>query len=450
MPTRFWILLCLALVLPACTAADVGEGRRTPQVTASSFTSTPLPPSATPTPAFTATPRPTATRTLTPTPDQVALLRSALEQAVASTYWSGLNLSEERQAAWQDFAAGKASLPPEEFALLEELLDLLEPYLARLPEGVLPKDAQPALRLASFSTESGERLVPYLVDESSPGAAGEESLFLPIRPTEDGLPAFMIAPQISGLTQHISQDGRYVEYLDPDGKWVLRADARRLDIDQEGDYITNLMLDPEYPAGLNTVEYVYPRFRLNIPDIETSFYAVEHLTTQQISLLKHTLEVFNQPEIEGFKPLIFSANDNITYVVSRIPHGFNAAEAIGYTANPPRGVTTLYSRNLFDNRYMTAASIAHEAAHVWQGETPKCEKLEARRIMEIGNQTIPEDFDDWTPQQLYLGIVRKQIGAYHVSLWVLRKLNVRDMAEFEERIIYTGHLNGIPVFGCNN
>ncbi|MDD5468320.1 MAG: hypothetical protein PHS96_10975 [Anaerolineales bacterium] len=447
MRTTCGILFCLSLLLSACASPGLQGSRPLPESRSSAAASTPLPPTPAPSPTFTATPTPTPTRTPTPTPDIVSQLRQSLTEITSSEYWPAMNLSAERKAAWEAFAADEAPLSPAEQPLLTDFLSQWDEHTSRLADGVLPNDAQPALRLATLQDQGTERLVLYLIDEKSTQQSGAESLFLTIRPAAS-LPAYILAPQIPGLSQRISPDGRFVEYVDSSGAWVLKADARRLDPKVGSDSITNYLLDREYPAGLNTMQHVYPRFRFDIPNIESAFYAVDRLSLQQITLLHTTLEIFDHPELQGLKPLIFSPSDNTTSLVSRLPETLAAAQAIGYSDRPPRGVIVLYARNLFDNRYLTAASIAHEAAHIWQGVQPRCDKLDERRVNEIGHSTIPPGFEAWTPQELYLGITRQQIGAYHVSLWVLRKLGVDDWASAEERIILTGHFNGVSVYAC--
>ena len=70
-----------------------------------------------------------------------------------------------------------------------------------------------------------------------------------------------------------------------------------------------------------------------------------------------------------------------------------------------------------------------------------CSEIEKR---EIGNHKIPDGFYDWSADELVQAVKDLRIGAYHVSLWMLNKLGMKNLKPFQEAI-YTGKVNGQSV-----
>ncbi len=111
------------------------------------------------------------------------------------------------------------------------------------------------------------------------------------------------------------------------------------------------------------------------------------------------------------------------------------------------GVVELDRRDLFGNKYLLASVIAHEGSHVLQGpETDNADCAE-QLSREVGNQTIPAGFYQWDGTTLLQAIKDRQIGAYHVSLWMLFRLGVKDTAWIVQAI-KTGTVNGGSVVNC--
>lgn len=101
------------------------------------------------------------------------------------------------------------------------------------------------------------------------------------------------------------------------------------------------------------------------------------------------------------------------------------------------------------NRYYLAEVLAHEGSHVLQGDVnardPRslCSEYIKR---EVGDHQIPDDFYQWTADQLIQAVKAKQVGAYHVLLWVLDELGLHG-EEFRwlQQVIRTGKVNGESV-----
>jgi len=89
--------------------------------------------------------------------------------------------------------------------------------------------------------------------------------------------------------------------------------------------------------------------------------------------------------------------------------------------------------------------LAHEASHVLQGaladQAVPCSEIEKR---EIGNHKIPDGFYGWSADELVQAVKDLRIGAYHVSLWMLNKMGMKNLKPFQEAI-YTGKVGGQSV-----
>ena len=91
------------------------------------------------------------------------------------------------------------------------------------------------------------------------------------------------APHIEGLGQRISQDGAFVEYVDPKGRAMLLADARKLDIDDAKERKLRDRLEDLYPENNYFAYASYPRYFLPGDEIKASFYGLEEsLSATQI------------------------------------------------------------------------------------------------------------------------------------------------------------------------
>lgn len=112
------------------------------------------------------------------------------------------------------------------------------------------------------------------------------------------------------------------------------------------------------------------------------------------------------------------------------------------------GVVELDRRDLFGNRYQLASVIAHEGSHVLQGPAKSEEDCAGTLRREVGDQIIPTGFYDWTGEQLLEAIKAGKIGAYHVSLWVLTSLGIKDLGRLQQ-VIHTGKVGTSSVVDCN-
>ncbi len=457
-------LILVVLSLGACKGIQMGSLRPPATMTSSepgytatytlpAPTDTPRPaPTHTHTPQATHTAQPSETPTDTPTATPVprdTQVRAALLAVVASEYWPLEGLSPESIAAWEAFARGTQTPSDAQLSALEAFLALWEERFSLLQAGTIPAKALPSLRARQYEDQQGNtQFVPYVVDLNSSSAENAESLFLIAHDKSGDAVHLLLAPQIQGLSQRISPDGEYVEYFDERGGWLVKADARPLDKSVEKQATLKEMLD----ENATRIDYfrhsIYPRFYYNIAEIEAGFYAFEELTHNQILLLKSTLELFDRPELAAFKPQIFASGEAVEYIVSRRPHPVAAAMALPYGGTPRQGIIILVSKNLFNNRYDTAASLAHEAAHIWQGVSPSCDEPEKRLRIEIGDGTIAPDFYTWSAEEVIKAAKTRRIGAYHVSVWVLQKFNQTDHVRWMEDLIRNGQRNMQGIINC--
>jgi hypothetical protein len=259
----------------------------------------------------------------------------------------------------------------------------------------------------------------------------------------------LLAPEIDGFTRQISADGAFVEYLDPNGAPLIKADARPLDKEKKADEKLKAVLDREYTHDKYGLYSIYPRYHLERLGIDSGFYGMANLSYKQILLLESTLDIFEDERIQPLKPFIFPEGDQVAFVLSRYPHDFAAAQAVQMGGNPPGGVIILYTRNLFSNRYETAASLAHEAAHIWQGDRYDCSNPKMVLKEEIGTGSVPADFSKWTVDELRRGVSRHTIGAYHLSLWVSMQLGAQNLIDFYRWAINSGNSNPHLVTSCS-
>jgi hypothetical protein len=65
----------------------------------------------------------------------------------------------------------------------------------------------------------------------------------------------------------------------------------------------------------------------------------------------------------------------------------------------------------------------------------------------VGNQTIPTGFYQWDATTLLQAIKDGQIGAYHVSLWMLTRLGSKNTG-WVAQAIKTGLVDGESVVNC--
>jgi hypothetical protein len=123
--------------------------------------------------------------------------------------------------------------------------------------------------------------------------------------------------------------------------------------------------------------------------------------------------------------------------------GGGFAAGLNYTGT---GVVELDRRDLFGNRYYLAEVLAHEGSHVLQGDVNARDLCSEYMKREVGDHQIPDDFYQWTADQLIQAVKARQVRAYHVSLWVLDELGLHgEEFKWVQQVIRTGKANGESV-----
>jgi len=283
---------------------------------------------------------------------------------------------------------------------------------------------------------------------SQPGLAGEatqpsgsEGLSLKVHDAAGPHDGQVPAPKLDGLKPRMSADGQYVEYIDPSGQVVLTADARALSRDSASEKELMDKLNGLYSNNEYVKKSIYPEYHYALPGADAIFYGLDQtISYNQFLLLKETLDLFNRPVFESMKSQFFG-DGKAFLVVDKIG---GSAAGVTFTGT---GVVELDRKDLFSNKYNMASVIAHEASHVIQGplaDNYTCEDLLHR---EIGTGAIPDGFYNWTSDDLIQAIKDSKIGAYHVTLWVLYKLGIKDIAWVQQAIL-TGQVGGESVVNC--
>ena len=454
----FILFTCLALIscslfAPTSTAGDAAATQPATAAAQTSAIPSQPPTQASPTSLPSQTPAPDPTLEPprpSPANDELPGLRQQINQVINSPDWVELGLSPERKAAWQDFAAGAGELDENELFWLKTFVQRWE-TLTTLVDKIIPWNAKMTLRaLESPDAQGFPRPVLYAIDPGASQIAKTDQLFLVAHAKDGSAKALVLAPIIQGLSQRPSPDGEYVEYIETGstGAWLLRADARPLDKKLPTQEVLIDMLE-ENEAGKDYQEAaIYPRFYFNLLGIESGFYLIEKLTVSQLKLLISVFQVFDQEQYAALKPFIFPSGEDVAFLISREDHPSAAALALPLGGTPRQGIVLLYSRNLFASKYETASGLAHEATHIAQGRSPGCDNPEGRLMREIGDGTIPDDFRDWSAEQIVQAARQVKVGAYHLSLWMSIRFGVDQLVRFYTGIIKTGTANGFPIINC--
>jgi hypothetical protein len=250
------------------------------------------------------------------------------------------------------------------------------------------------------------------------------------------------APAINGLNLKAGQLPGSAEYLDSRGRSVLLVEALPLSDGSEHSVQLKKLLDQIYePSSPYVQSGDYPRFSYPLPGIQAGFFAVDaNLSASQVVLLKEALELFNRPVFANMQPELFAPST--AYVLIDKLSGDTAGLTYAGT-----GVVELDRRDLFGNKYLLASVIAHEGSHVLQG--PELSGASCADILrrEVGDQTIPAGFYQWDATTLLQAIKDGQIGAYHVSLWMLTRLGIKNTG-WVVQAIKTGLVDGESVVNC--
>jgi hypothetical protein len=394
------------------------------------------------------TPQPISTVSFTDTPMPESTLiqtdsRKPLLEVIASMYWQKLGLPKEIMEAWQGYADGSDNLTTNQIGVLDKFLFQWYRLNNLATQNLVPSDATLGFRVKEFQGNKGEMFFTiYAVDEVITAKEGQERLFLVAHSTLGMRQALVLAPRVDRLTQQISPDGDFINYIDGNGEVILVADGRPLNTDSSLYFRLKESLDAVYKLNsIYSMATIYPRFRYPFPGMDAGFYAIdESLTYPQIILLKETLALFDRPEFKALRTALF--NSRIAYLIIERIGG--AAAGVTFTGT---SVVVFDRRYLFGDKYVLASVVAHEASHVLQGALSKSGGCVEMLRREIGDKTIPEGFYDWTADQLIQAIKGSQIGAYHVSLWMLYRLGVKDIGWLQETI-RTGKVGSLSVVNC--
>ncbi len=446
------LITLLSILISACQSAPTTQVLPTLEPTAIPLATSTIEPTATTAP--TASPVPSQTPTLAPTPtDPVAAMRYDLLEALDSVEWGLAGMSADTENQWRAFAEGKTELPASETALVENFIAQWETLYPLLEEKPSPSSAKPAPRVWEIQDTQGKTrrissVAMYIIDEKSTQEEGSERLFLVAHDKAGKAVGLVLSARIEGLEQQPSADGRYVEYKQPDSDWIIRADARWLDPSSNRQDTTKEFLDEMDAAPHYQQNSMYPRYYFNILNISSGFYGLENLTYNQVLLLRDTLSLYNQGDLSELAGEVFASGDEVEYVLTRQSHPYAAALALPLGGMPRNGIVLLFTKNLFHNKYSTAAAIAHEATHIWQGQSPGCDEPKRRLQREVGDKTLPYGFYDWGPGELVKAAKLGKIGAYHVGYWVLLKLNQTYEAEWTKQVIQSGTAGGESLINC--
>jgi hypothetical protein len=452
---RIWLVFILIIFsLAACNAnrLQVSNLASTQTVVQASPSKAVAPAeTATPVPTDTLTPTVTDTPTLTPppsrTPTQTALpfanaanvsideQRTLMNLVIDSGKWKQLGLPEQIASRWQAFAGGQADLTAEETRLMAAFLAQWGELTGLVEKSWLKNKAQFQFRtLITPDAQTGDHIAVYLIDETS----GSLRYLLIVRDSHENPIGLLFAPEIEGLEERISPDGAYVEYFEPKGRTLLLADARKLDIDDLKEKKLRDRLEALYPNNNYFAYSSYPRYFLPGDEIQAGFYGLEEsLSATQILQLNEAFALYNRPDLMVLKSAFFGPPVSVI-----ITNDLGRAIGLTYTGT---GVVEMDRQDLFGNKYWIAMVLAHEASHVLQGALPDkamtCPEIEKR---EIGNHKIPDGFYNWTADELVQAVKDLRIGAYHVSLWMMNKLGIKNLQPFLD-VIATGKVNGQSV-----
>lgn len=421
------LILCLCLCLAACAPAAALPAASAPTLAAATLaaaapaaaaTTPAAASSAGPVPTWTAAPQPSATPRPSPSPTPDAR-RAALTGLLASPHWPGLGLPDDEAARWTAYRDGSVELDPAELAGLDDFLAQWQAWQARLVNILQPPGETVALRAKTF--EPGEpggaagpaaaqpRQVLYAVNAAAanlPPDAEQLYLLSADRPTPLTLP---LAPQIEGLRQAISWDGTAVEYLDRDGRALLRADAALLGVN-----VSALSYQGQYTAISG-----YPRFSSVYPEIKARFFLLEKFFgTGQARLLDEAFARLDQePALAPLKQALFSSEFPVIFYSGGIPQNQDAVGLAGRS-----GYIEIDSDRLLSGATSTEYLLVmlHEATHLYQFK--RNFNLREPCRSEIGSGGYPDGFDDFTAEQLLAALDKNEIGSMHIELWAALQL----------------------------
>lgn len=439
------LLIGLNLLLSACAS---------PAASQAPAAASPLPPSATPLPTLApASPTPTliatAAPTASPTPAESATpsrtppppAEAVLAEIIAGPDWAGLGLPPERTAAWRAYAAGKGKLDRDEVRRLNDFVSQWRELQALADGPHLPKAFAVAYRTLESEDDQGNlrtQLYPVTADGTP---------LLVARTASGKAVGLALPPPLDGFDLRISPDGRSVQYVDAhpgSAAGVTRLSVDAIALDETDDETLLKALSFNYAKNSTYMkEHIFPRFFFPAPQVGTAFYCLEKtLSYQQIVHMNEAFELFDRVELQPLKLALFPSGTSIVVIE-------NLQTALGVTFTGSK-VMAISRKNLLGNRYEVAEVLAHEGAHVLQGDLPKSgDKCAALLRMEVADKTIPDGFAKLSAQQILDLVRQRKIGSYHVSLWTFNQLGGGGaMTAWLTRVIHTGTADGQPIVTC--
>jgi hypothetical protein len=342
-------------------------------------------------------------------------LASRLKLMLAALDWVEVGLSQVMLEKWQVYAdTHLEDLEPGEIDEIEGFVMRWEKFQRLLEQSFIPEQVEPAFRVKEpIDPDSGDQMLPilFVVDENY-STNGGQRLFLISRDASQGGIALVLAPEIEGLVQRISSDGAFVEYVDEKDRLLLKADAN-----------AEIKSESEETYQLGTPRYFFE-------GMEASLYGLESISLLQIRWTRDAFNIFvKDPRYGAFEPYIWGADNN--YTIDR-----SLEEFAGIASSTTR-MSRINPKNVGNLLYF-ASTIAHEAAHQIQFLKWDPDHQTQCRL-EIGNGTIPQNFWNWTAEEIITALESDQpIGAYHISAWVLYQLGQGDSWGVHKDIITTG------------
>lgn len=362
----------------------------------------------------TATTRPTEMPT--PTADVLG------EQLAGAPWeqWQNAGVPVEDLQRWQ---AGASGLSEAERATAADFVAQWTMFNQLKKSTAIPGDVVFELRVSQLQDDDGnERLSVYAVD----GVSGRLYGFRHDRRDVARKGGLVLMPEITGLQQRWSSDREWVEYIDAQGQLIMRGDAISGGVKLQNAWEKAGYTQPEIRGGV-------PRYFL--PGLQSEFSGLERLSASQRQTL---IDSFVLARTEH--PLIYQLMDQNYYIITTDTDG-----------GARGGVVIRLNQGVFRDGPVVAMEYeAHESAHAAEfRQGIYCDNQEKNSLeQEIGDGTIPEGFYDWSEEELIQNL--PNLGAYHVSLWILHRHGATRREAFVADKILNPGPNGTNITTCGS
>lgn len=344
-------------------------------------------------------------------------LREQLK-AISEEELQGLGISDQRLEQWIAFAAGSIQeLTPEEGRVVEDFLSQWDEIHKLAGRSAIPKDASVSFRGRERDGLIGDKIDVYAVDKNS----GRLFLFQHHPLDEKARVALVLAPELPGLLQILSDDGELVNYVDSNGEVRASADAV---------LIGGLLGDEIAQEGYNKRVGI-PRFLL--PELGSNYHFFGFESETEMRIMSEAMTIF-----ESRFPLLSAYSEDNYFLFE----GAGGAALYG-------GAVLIGKESILFGASNLVEKFAHETfRHRADQKTGAfCIGL----AEEIGDGTIPPGFYQWSEKELVEAIEQNRsepkLGGYHVSVWVGRSLGL-DVNAMEYAIIHGRFPNGTEVAHC--